>query len=471
MSTRLGALAALGALASLALPASVGAQDGKPCVIVFTGVARGADTTRLTAFTTPSGGRNTFVGGGVDATCEGQGNRLLADSAEHYTERGELILINRVRYTEPKMTMDSDRMIYYTTDDHLLATGNVRGKSASGTRFTGPQIEYFRAKPGVRDVPSWRAPGRPFVRMSPTAIESEPPRSAAVPPGNRAAAAATSADSVDLTADLVISVNDSLVFAVGKVVIERPDLRATADSATLDQGTEFARLMREPVIVGRGERTFTLVGTVVDLWSKDRKLRRVRADGAAKVTSDSLTLTGDTIDLRMADQRMERVFVWGGRAVADAPSQRLLADSMDILMPGQRLREIHALRDAIAFSTVDTAKIVSTERDWIAGDTIVARFDTLATADSTSSVRMREVLATGAARAFYQLVPSDGERGAPNLSYNRGRVITVSFDGGEVRDVAVQEKASGLFLEPVPVDTAKTAKGAAIPPKNAGRKP
>jgi len=451
------------------LPSGLAAQtDGKPCTVVFTGVTRGGVVvTRATAYTTPTGGRNTFVGGGVDATCEGQGNRLLADSAEHYTERGELILIDRVRYSEPKMSMESDRMIYYTADDHLLATGKVRGRSASGTRFTGPQIEYFRVKPGVRDVPSWRAPGRPVVRMSPTAIESQP-RSAAAAPGNRAAA---NADSVDLTADLVISVNDSLVFAVGKVVIERPDLRATADSATLDQGTEFARLMRGPRIVGRGERTFTLVGTVVDLWSQDRKLRRVRADGEAKVTSDSLTLTGDTIDLRMADQRMERVFVWGGRAVADAPSQRLLADSMDILMPGQRLREIRALRDAIAFSRVDSTKIISDERDWLAGDTVVARFDTLATADSASGVRMRELQATGAARAFYQLTPSSGERGAPSLSYNRGRVITVAFDEGEVRDVAVQGKASGLFLEPAPADTVKPPAGATLPARNAGRKP
>ncbi len=445
------------------------AQADRPCIVVFTGVQRGPDTTFTNFYTTPTGGRNAFVGGGVDATCEGQGNRLLADSAEHYTERGELILISRVRYSEPRMTMQSDRMVYYTNEDRLLATGNVRGRSSSGTRFTGPQIEYFRAKPGVRAVPSWRAPGRPFVRMSPTAIQGD---TVAAPPGRRAAAAdreSSRADSVDLTADVVISENDSLVWAVGNVVIERPDLRATADSATLDQGTEFARLLRGPEIVGRGERPFTLVGTVVDLWSKDRKLRRVRADGRAKVTSDSLILTGDTIDLRLQDQQMERVFAWGGRAMADAPDQRLEADSLDILMPGQRLREVRAVGTARATSVVDTARISSDERDWIAGDTIVAQFDTAATGDTTTTARMREVVATGSARAFYQLAPSSGVRGAPNLSYNRGRVITVLFRDGEVRDVQVRDRASGIFLEPVPADTAAPPPG--TPPASPPRKP
>ena len=459
---RILGLGALAAAFGVAPAQSLGAQDSRPCTVVFTGVARGADTTRMNAYSTPTGGRNTFVGGGVDATCEGQGNRLLADSAEHYADRGELILIARVRYSEPRMSLQSDRMIYYTAEERLLATGNVRGLSASGTRFTGPQIEYFRAKPGLRAVPSWRAPGRPFVRMSPTAIRPDSTRPAPRP-GNRAAAATSTAagDSVDLRADLVVSVNDSLVWAVGNVIIERPDLRATADSARLDQGIEFAQLLRKPEIVGRGERPFTLVGTVIDLWSKDRKLRRVRADGSAKVTSDSLILTGDTIDLRMAEQQMERVYAWGGRATADAPAQRLEADSLDILMPGQRLQEIRALGTAFARSRADTVKIETDELDWISGDTILALFDSVATADSTesaSSAKMREVVASGAARAFYQLAPSHGERGAPNLSYNRGRVITVHFEQGEVRHVDVRDRASGIFLEPVQADSVKAIK-------------
>lgn len=428
----------------------VAAQESKPCEILITGVQRGADTTRFRSVVTGTGGRNLYVGGGVDATCEGQGNRLLADSAEHFADRGLLILYHNVRYSEERVTMTSDKMFYYTVDERLVAEGNVKGRTASGTRFEGPQMEYYRAKPGLRNVPSWTARGRPFVRMSPTETGAEP---------------GTSADSVDLTANWVLSVNDSLVWASGRVIIERSDMRATGDSATLDNGREFARLMRDPQIVGKGERAFTLDGTVIDAWSKDRQLERVLAAGEGRAESDSLVLTADTIDLRFADQQIQQVYTWGGRSRADGPEQQLEADSMDIRMPGQRLERLHAIGRAIAWSSVDTAKIATDERDWIAGDTVVAGFETRT--DSVTGedrTQMKEVVATGTARSFYQVAASSGERGPPNLSYSRGRMITVQFANGEMSTVQVIDRASGLYLEPA----------AAVPdpaPVTRGRRP
>ncbi len=427
-----------GACVGVWLAASTAAAQGEPCEVVITGVARGADTTRIQRITVPGGGRHTYIGGGVDATCAGQGNRLLADSAEHFADRGVLILYHNVRYSEPRMSMTSDRMFYYTNDERLVADGNVRGRTSSGTRFTGPQFEYFRAKPGLRDVPYWIAVGRPFVRMSPADANAR-----AADPNDPS----TAPDSVDITANRIVSRNDSLVWASGAVVIERADMVSTADSAMVDNGIEFARLMRQPKVVGKGARPFTLVGQVIDVWSERRALARVLADSAATATSDSLTLTGEHIDIRFADQAIHRVYVWGGRANADAPEQALDADSLDILMPGQRLQEVRAIGTARALSRVDTARIVTTERDWIAGDTVIARFEAVTDSAATERTRMREVTATGAARAFYQVAQSGVDRGAPNLSYNRGRMITVLFVDGEMSTVTVTERASGLYLE------------------------
>jgi hypothetical protein len=422
-------------VAGLAAPAS--AQEGQPCNIVLTGVQRGGVvTTRVTTVMDALGGRNTYVGGGVDATCEGQGNRLLADSADHFADRGLLILYHNVKYSEERVSIDSDKMFYYTVEERLVAEGNVRGLTASGTRFRGPRMEYFRAKPGFRDTPSWVAVGRPFLRMSPAEGGGTP---------------GVEADSTDLTADRIYSENDSLVWASGRVVIERSDMRATSDSATMDNGTEFVRLLRDPKIVGLGERPFTLTGIVIDAWSRERELQRVLAAGDGRAVNDSLTLTGDTIDLRFEDQQIHRVFTWGGRARADAPEQEMEADSMDIRMPAQRLERVHAVGKAIALSRVDSAKIASDERDWIAGDTLVAEFETLPDLRTEGErTQMREVVATGSARSFYQLAQSGGERGPPSLSYNRGRVITVRFEQGEMSTVTVSEQASGLFLEPAP---------------------
>lgn len=450
------AAAALAATVAAVAPVTAPAQDAKPCELIFTGVRRGGVlTTFSNLFTDAAGRRITYVGGGVDARCAGQGNRLQADSAEHHESRGELVLIRNVRYAEPRMAMQSERMVYYTNEERLFATGNVRGRSESGTRFSGPQFEYLRPRAGLRQVPSWRAPGRPSVRMAPT--------DTATPAARPDTSLGERGDSTDLTADFIHSENDSLVLAIGKVVIERHDLRATADSASLDRGREFARLMREPRIVGTGERPYTLTGARIDLWSREQRLERVLSVGGARVDSDSLTLAADTIDMRLKDQRMERVFAWGGRAKAEAESQQMEADSLDLRMPGQRLREVYALGRAFAYSRVDTARIVSEDRDWITGDTLVAYFDTLATADTASRTRMREVVATGSARAFYQLAAAGEGKGPPNISYNRGRVIAVHFEDGEVVRVDVKDKASGMFLEPLKADTASTAAAPTTP--------
>lgn len=429
--------------------ADLSAQDSKPCELVIRGVIRGADTTRVTSRATPGGGRDTYFGGGVDATCEGQGNRLLADSAEHFVDRGVLYLYDNVRYSEPRVRIRSNRMTYYTVDERLVAEGNVRGVTEKGTRFEGPRMEYLRAKPGFRAAPSWTATGRPFVRMSPE---------------ESGAAPGAAGDSTDITADRIFSLNDSLVFASGTVILERPDMRATSDSAIVDNPREFVRLLRDPQIVGTGERPFTLDGVEIDAWSQQRELRRVVAAGEAKALSDSLELTADTIDLRLDEQRIQRVFSWGTRARAQGSGQDIESDSMDIRMPAQRLEELHAVGNAAAFSLPDSTRVVSDERDWIAGDTLLARFETLPRRDEPGErTTMRSVVAQGNARAFYQVPPAGNTRGAPSLSYNRGRTITVQFADGEMQTVTVSEEASGLYLEPAPV--APDSSRAARPPR------
>src|SRR5690606_1593953 len=81
-----------------ALSAQLAAGQRESCELELQEVIRGADTTSLTRYTSGTGESITYISGGVDATCRGQGNRLLADSAEHYSARGMLILFRNVRY-------------------------------------------------------------------------------------------------------------------------------------------------------------------------------------------------------------------------------------------------------------------------------------------------------------------------------------------------------------------------------------
>jgi len=412
----------------------------------FTGVIRrGVLTTSMRVTTMADGAKHTFISGGVDATCRGQGNRLLADSAEHYDDRQELVLISKVRYADEKMRLEADRMVYLLETERLVATGSVRGTSTGGARFTGPELTYLRARPGIRVVSSWRAPGRPTVRLATARTDEVRAKRLAASP----------ADSMDVTADVVWSENDSLVWARGSVVMDRHDLQATADSAFLDQGTEHVRLRRSPRIVGTGERAFTMVGREIDLWSRTQALERVLATGEARVDGDSVVLRSDTVDVRIVEEQMDRVLAWGTRAYAEAQRQQMEADSIEMRLPGQVLQEVQAFGRALTRAEVDTARITSPDPDWIAGDTVIARFETVprSPTDTTSATRLTEVQAIGSARAFQQMASADGGKERPTLSYNRGRIIIVRFEGGEVARVEVQERASGLYLEPSPDPT------------------
>lgn len=446
-------------LASLLCATTIGAQRsaGRPCVLEFTGVVRqGVLTTSMRVLTTAEGAKHTYISGGVDATCRGQGNRLLADSAEHYGDRQELILIAKVRYSDEKMRLDADRMVYRLDLEQLVATGRVRGTSSGGARFTGPELTYLRARPGIRPIASWRAPGRPTVRLATARADAVTARRQV----------ASEADSMDVTADVVWSENDSLVWARGRVVLDRHDLQATADSALLDQGTEHVQLRRSPRIEGSGDRRFTMVGQEIDLFSRTQELERVLARGEARVDGDSIVLRSDTVDVRIARQQMERVMAWGTRAFAEAERQEMEADSIDMRLPQQVLEEVRAFGRAITRAEVDSSKVTSADRDWIAGDTIIARFERIASPapDTVPTTRLREVQARGTARAFQQLAATDGVKERPNLSYTRGLRILVRFADGEVSVIEVEQQASGLYLEPATTPAPEPVARPPIPP-------
>src|SRR6185312_7007828 len=111
------------------------------------------------------------------------------------------------------------------------------------------------------------------------------------------------------------------------------------DSAMFDQGTEIAHLVRNAEIKGQRGRPFTMSGNLIDLYSRSRDLTRVLSRGAAHVVSEELDLKSDTVDLRLNDSQVDRAYAWGpSRATAVSPERDVIADSIEALMPGQRIR-------------------------------------------------------------------------------------------------------------------------------------
>jgi hypothetical protein len=205
-----------------------------------------------------------------------------------------------------------------------------------------------------------------------------------------------------------------------------------------------------------GSRTFTLTGGVIDVYSHNRQVERVVATPTGHALSQDLELVADSIDLRVQNNQLQRAIAWGKtRARAVSPDREIIADSIDAIMPGQRVREVRALRNAYAESNPDSG-IVSKQRDWMRGDTIVAHFDSLLAGDTSSKPKIREIVAEGNARSFYQMKNSKGPATEPSINYVRGRIIDILFEDRKVATVTVTDKATGVLIEPAAASTGPT---------------
>ena len=436
-------------------PAMVEAQQaaGGRCNIEL---KAGSDSTRLnTTSPTADGPRNVFVGGRVVARCLNQDVSLVADSAEWYQQAQVLYLLGNVRYTEPRVRVSSDQMNYFQVDERLIAIGHVEATLPSSSVMRGDSATYYRAVRGIRPQSRLVAQNRPRLFLA--------QRDSGGKPG----------EPVQVTANQITTENDSVVYAGGRVEITRSDLDARSDSAFLDSGREFARLMIKPVIIGKGERGYTLRGRQVELYTRNRVVQRVLAQAEARVTSEDMLLTADTIDLRVDGNKAQAAYIWGkSRARAISPDRDLIADSLAVRMPDQRLREVRAFVDAIATTIPDTATVRSGEKDWLKGDTIYAFFDSAARAPraaaDTTTVRpqLRQMQSLGHASARYQVSAQGSTPARPGINYSRGERITVTLDSTGVSRVQIDEKAVGVYLEPV-LDSSVTLPAPASTPLRA----
>lgn len=474
------------ALAGFALvavvPAFAAAQGGPVpggrCIIEFEG-SQGANITRTNLIKLPTGKYNAYIGGHAVGHCQGQDVTLQADSAEYYGDQRLLYLIGNVHYSEPRAKVDAQHMTYWMDEEHLRAEGSVFAVMTSGTTMRGPVADYYRAVVPIRTQAMLVATGRPIV----DAVETD-------------SLTGKPSDTVHVVADRITSIADSLVYAGGDVHLTRPDLLATGDSAFVDQGTGLARLMIKPTVEARRDHPFTLTGGVIDVYSQNRQVNRVVATPNGHATSQDLQLFADSVDMRVAANQLQRAYAWGKtRARATSPDRDIIADSIDAVLPEQRLQQIRAVGSVYATSIPDTLTVHTRERDWIRGDTLIATFDTAATArpsarpagapstavatatparapvraaaqgtrtastasapsttpaarDTAGRPVVKLVVARNRASALYHIKASNEKETRPGVNYVRGRVIDIAFDSGAVSTVTVLDQAAGMYMEP-----------------------
>jgi len=188
---------------------------------------------------------------------------------------------------------------------------------------------------------------------------------------------------------------------------------------------------------------------------------RVLSRANATALSDSMALSSDTIDLRVRNDVLDHAYAWGaGRAHAVSPTQTLVADSLDVDMPGQKVQLVRAIRKAFAQGKPDTTHFrlePPDTTDWLTGDTITAHFDTLppkrdttsrAAKDTANAPNIRQLVALGHASALYHMTPNDTATHRPAINHVTARIITIDFQNRQVTTVSTVDSVFGVFLEP-----------------------
>lgn len=401
----------------------------------------------------PGVGSVVYAGGGVRIVCPARKITITGDSAEQFQDHKQMI--GHAVYDEPRLHVTSDFLTYFTTDERVVAVANVHAKLPNGSTLDGPQAEFRREVPRIRPRQQVLAIARPTI----TIVEKD--------------STGKTLEPTKVVANTVFMDGDSLIYGGGLVVITRTDITTNSDSAFIDQTHETMHLMRNPIVVGKREKPFTLSGDLIDAFWHDRKLSRILSQSNAKAVSDSMTLTADTLDMRVKNDQLDHAYAWGKskQAKVVSPSQNLVADSLDVTMPGQRVQLVRALKRAFAQGKPDTARFIiqaPDTTDWLRGDTIVAQFDTAGTKrDTTKNPVIKQLVASGHASSLYHLAPSDSAERRPALNHVTARIITVAFGDSsrKVATVTTVDSVSGVYIEPRPDSTRK--KAAAAPAKTA----
>ena len=414
---------------------------GRPCKVIIDSVGRQAQQVEVRP-----GETNVFAGGGVLAHCEGSGSTLASDSVAWFAGVGRFDMLgqrNPVHIRDTVIILDATTAAYFLRQERLEAHKNVVVVNRkTGSVLRGPNLTYYRAVKGVRDTLEMYASGRPTIEY-------------------RATADTGGGEPYVIVADRVRFKGNDRMWGGGQVTIDRSDFAARGDSMQLDQAAGVAVLVGKPRVEGKSARPYTLTGTRIELGLQGRDIRQVKALGDGVATGADWRLTADTIHLHVDRKKLQRSFAWGPRdsvrARAVSTLNTIQADSLALDLPDEVLTEARAFGHAYSTSKKEPSKKESVKKDsaatpemnWIAGDSLTARWTQVPDSAGTPKSKLYRLIARGSARSFTHLASEHDSMG-PSLNYSRGKVIDVVLKGDKVDRVAVTGRADGVQLEPKP---------------------
>jgi len=420
------------ALAQQPTQADTTRPQGRPCQVAIDSVGHYGRQTVGAA-----GDTNYFAGGGVLAHCNGSNTSFASDSVAWYSSQRRFDMIGRVKIRDTSLALDANLAYYYLREERLEAHNNVVAKNrGNGSTLRGPNLNYLRAAAGIRDTLEMFATQRPTIEYRGQADSSEP---------------------YIVVGDRVHFKGNDRMWAGGNVTVDRSDLAARADSMAMDQTSGLSVLIGKPKVQGKGERSYTLVGTRIELQQHGHELTQVEALGAGQASGADWHLTADTIRLGLAQSKLQQAFAWGDSSRPHAVStlQTIQSDSLALDVPDEVLTEARAYRRAFSTSKRDSTSGPA-ETDWIAGDTLVAHWLQAPDSSGHTKAQLQRLVARGAARALTHHYDAKDKTQLPGTDYSRGKQIAITMIGDKVDHVLVSGQADGVHLTPrPPVDTTK----------------
>lgn len=477
----------------------------------------------------PGSARYTHYGsGGVDYRCA-DGLRIEADSAVLFEAANQVHLFGGVSFEDQDRALSADSALYFGADKQLRAWGDIRVEDrASGALITGQTLNYFRES-AIRELDRLDVyDGQPHAIVRPSPSVLPPADSGAA--GRPDSAEAEPGAPYEIDAGHFVLEGSRFFQARGDVVVVRDSLRTTGDTLVydVDRGLmtvtgnaratrrDFVLLARslaaqpdgaEDVVLARGDaelagQNMLMNAPAIRVFLEDGAARRLVAlrrippedddpAGVASATGGPGLSPGD--EERLLDLLQDEDGAADGED--EAPAQpsistshfNLWGDSVEVVAPAQVLDVVTAVGAARAETLAGGAALFEWDapevaaKDWIRGDTIVARFvpgdapdGAVQSPQGPPPARLETLAASGTATSFYRLAPSDtlesaeaeDAPGPPALHYVAGDKIVVLLEDGEVVQMDVEGQTLGYHLEPVPppADSAAEPDSAAAPP-------
>ncbi|HEY2805700.1 MAG TPA: hypothetical protein VGI92_07580 [Gemmatimonadales bacterium] len=460
-------------IAARGLAAQQAEQPTRPCTIVL-------DTAERLHQGGVIGERFAYVGGRVVAHCDNEPTTISSDSLAYTESNHVAIFVTHVKYRDSTGILDSDKATYYQRTQRLYAEGHVYSRNLStGTEMRGPNLDLLRVAPPVRDTQELTATGRPTIRFHPAGDTSS----------------ADSSKPFIIIGDRVHMRHTDRMWASGHVVITRPDMDARSDSAQLRLNDSVGYLIGQPLVAGRDTakiRThsgnpdvpidtsgadssilYRLTGHRIRFnLGEHQQIHRVLSSGDADARGPDWHLTSDTLDMTVDSGQIQRTEAWGknDRAFAYSGLNTITADSLDIQMPAQVMKQVWAYGHSRATSKPDS---LVAEDDWLSGDSLIAMFVPIDTGAAKKKSQIDHVIAFGTARAYYHTANQRDSLGERGINYSRGDKINIAMQQGKVHTVDIVGKVDGVYLEPIPpkLDTATVdSAGNPIPRDSLGRR-